>query len=190
MEYIQFGRSLVESKPDLLFYQFVNECITEFDLNADNADLLCDLANAAGIPQMHITPLTMLIGNKVIKRVSPTNAFEFLKLIGLEDHEIRCSFQGALYSVLLTWSGVIKCFAYANTAKDVIGHAALIQLGYDAYKQELVVKKHQEELLEAKKMIIQLEDNLANEKMVKLEYGQPRYEWDDFLGQMIRVDHM
>ena len=187
MDYIMFGRLTAETKPNLFLYQFVDECITQFNLDQSKAELIYDLANASSIPQCHLISLTMLIGNGIIKRMPPCQAIHFLKSIGIEDHEMKLEETASISNVLLSWSGVVKCFIVAEHSKDLISQSAFIHIAYDAYEHELVLKRHFDSLLDAEKKIKQLESKLADATNSSELYA-PKYEWDDFLCQMVRVD--
>ena len=187
MDYITFGRLTAETKPDLFLYQFVDECITQFNLDQSKSDLIYDLANASSIPLCHLIPLTMLIGNGIIKRMPPCQAIPFLKSIGIEDHEMKIEENQSVSGVLLSWSGVVKCFISGEHSKDLISQSAFIHIAYDAYEHELIMKRQFASLLEAEEKIKQLESKISN-SINSSELYSPKYEWDDFLCQMVRVD--
>ena len=184
MEYIIFGRICAETKPNMFLFQFVDECIANFNLDESKSELLYDLANASSVPECHLIPLTMLIGHGVLERMHPINCVPFLRSIGVQSDEMLYEEQRLLINVLLSWSGVEKCFAASGKFKELIDQAKMIHIGYDAYEHEIISKKQFNELILAEERIRYLEDHLAT----NVDYPVPRYEWDDFLCQMVRVD--
>lgn len=160
--YIQFGRALADRELSVFFYQFVDRCIENFNLDPSKSDLLYDLANASRSPHSHLITTSMLTRFNIIERSHPHEIDYFLRSLGVEEHEMISNDQVFAPTIALSWSGVKKCFmSNGEILMSLIDQAIMIYVAYDAYD-------HQIKLNQAIDTIMKLEnafDDLSEHNM-------------------------